>query len=227
MSQLIPLLRALIRDEMASLRLGEIGLVTAVSPHKEGDSANYECSLRLRDGEVELKNVPMCTPHIGMASAPRVGDLVLVTYVHGDSNNPVIIGRLYSDQAPPPEHAEGAWRVESPYQGETSLTLTADGAVEVKAGETTLVLRKGGDVALCSAGALKLQVKGAIQIEGEADAEIKISGSATVEASKVTIKAGTIDLGEGGAGIVTTQSHPACLFTGAPFLGSASVKAKM
>lgn len=226
MSQLVPLLRALIRDEMASLRLGEVGVVSAIFPHAKGDNANYECSLKLRDSGLELTQVPMCTPHIGMASTPRVGDLVLVTYINGDSNNPVVIGRLHSDKAPPPDHAEGAWHVESPYQGQTSLTLAADGAVQVKAGKTTLTLKHDGAVEIVGEAVLDLKVKGAIQITGEAAAEIKVSGSATVEAASVTVKAGTIDLGEGGSGVITQMSHK-CYFTGAPLIPSVSVKAKM
>lgn len=227
MSELIPILRALIRDEMANLRLGEIGVVTAVFPHAEGDAHNYECSLKLRDGDLELRRVPMCTPHIGMSSAPRVGDLVLVTYIHGDTNNPVVIGRLYSDTSPPPVHEDKAWHVESPYQDKTSITLAADGAVQVTAGKTTLTMKKDGEVEIAGEAALKIKVKGAINIEGDATGEITVSGDATVSASNVTIKAGNINLGEGGSGVITEMSHPACLFTGAPFKGSASVKAKM
>lgn len=226
MSELVPLLRALIQDELRSLQLGDIGVVTQVFPHAdEGDAANYECSVKLRNRELELRKVPMCTPHIGMASVPRVGELVLVTYVHGDPNQPIIIGRLYSDEVRPPVHAEKAWHVESPLQAKTSLTLTAEGAVHIQAGDTTLLLNKSGDVELKSAGALKLKVAGEVHLEGDAAAEIKVSGDATVSASSVTIKAGTIDLGEGGGGVVTMMTHK-CYFTGAPLVGSVSVKAK-
>lgn len=226
MSDLIPVLRALIRDELRQLQLGEIGVVTAIFPHSPGDTHNYECSLRLRDGTLELRQVPMCTPHIGQASAPRVGDLVLVTYLHGDPNQPVVLGRLYSDEAPPPPHAEGAWHVSSPYTGQTSLTLAADGTVRLKSGETTVTMFQGGDIEIESAKDLKVNVKGAIRVQSGTSAAIEVSGDATVTAASVTVKADSIELGEGGAGVVTTMTHPACLFTGAPFKGSSIVKAK-
>lgn len=227
MSELIPLLRALIRDELRALQLGEIGVVTQVYPHgDDSDAANYECSVRVKNSTLELRQVPICTPHIGMVSTPRVGDLVVVTYLQGDPNAPIIIGRLYSDESRPPVHAEKAWHVESPLQDTTSLTLAADGAVKVKAGDTTLTLLKSGDVEINSAAALKVQVKGEIQIQGSSSAEIKVEGDATISASNVTVKAGAINLGEGGGGVITTMSHK-CYFTGAPLIGSTSVKAKM
>ncbi|HND34668.1 MAG TPA: phage baseplate assembly protein V, partial [Myxococcota bacterium] len=164
MTDLIPILRALIRDELQNLKLGEIGVVTAIFPHAKGDTHNYECSLKLRDGDLELRKVPMCTPHIGMSSTPRIGDLVLVTYINGDTNNPVVIGRLYSDTSPPPDHEEKAWHVQSPYQDQTHMTLAADGAVKLAAGKTTLTMKKDG----------------IIEINGEAALEIKVSGDATV-----------------------------------------------
>jgi hypothetical protein len=37
--------------------------------------------VQLREGGLELRKVPIATPHVGMASAPQVGDLVLLNYV--------------------------------------------------------------------------------------------------------------------------------------------------
>ena len=40
--------------------------------------------MKLREGELELRKVPIATPHVGMVSAPAVGDLVMLTYVGGE-----------------------------------------------------------------------------------------------------------------------------------------------
>lgn len=210
MSDLIHILRAVIRDELKALRLGDIGVVTAAMPHEGGDTHNYECNVKLRELDLELRNVPIATPHIGMASAPRENDLVFVSYVGGDPNRPVVVGRLYSDQANPPVHAEGEWRVESPLAGETSLTLDKDGSVVIKAGDNLITIKKSDVIEIKAAADLKLEVTGNVDLKCT-DCKIDASGN--------------IDLGTGGGGVITTQSHK-CYFTGAPLVGSQTVKAK-
>lgn len=210
MTDLLLTLRALIRDELRSLRLGDLAVITSVFPHADGDTHNYEVNVRLREGELELRQVPMCTPHVGMAGTPAVGELVLVTYVGGDANRPVVLGRLYSDEHNPPAHAEGEWTVRSPLGGQTHVTLDKDGSVIAAAGGTRVTLKKDGEV----------------HIEGAADLKVKVAGKATVECEAATINAsGEINLGEGGSGVITHMSHK-CFFTGAPLVPSMTVKAK-
>ena len=127
MSELVPLLRAIIRDELSSLRMGEIAVVTSIYPKgSESDTVNHVADVRLRESELELSQVPICTPHIGMISTPRVDDLVLLNYVGGDPSRPIIVGRLYSDQAAAPVHEQDEWRVESPFEGKTSIAIDVD-----------------------------------------------------------------------------------------------------
>jgi hypothetical protein len=77
--------------------------VTSVFPHStESDKDNYECNVKLRDKEVELRKVPVLISHIGFANIPHVGDLVLLSFINGDINSPIIIGRLYNDEDRPP-----------------------------------------------------------------------------------------------------------------------------
>src|SRR5262249_52398021 len=49
-----------------------------------------------------LKKVPVCTSHIGTAAIPNKGDLVLLAFDQGDINQPLIVGRLYTDTERPP-----------------------------------------------------------------------------------------------------------------------------
>ena len=82
MSDPIDIIRAVVRDELRSLRLGELAVVTSVFPHTGADDGNnHECTVQLREGGLELRKVPIATPHVGMASAPQVGDLVLLCQV--------------------------------------------------------------------------------------------------------------------------------------------------
>jgi phage baseplate assembly protein gpV len=210
MSELLSILRAIVRDELKSLRLGDLAVVTAVHAHAdEGDAHNHECDVRLREGTLELTRVPLATPHVGQVSPPRVGDLVFVSYVGGNAQRPIILGRLYSDQARPPVHQEDEWRVESP-PGGTSLALDAEGSFVVTAGQTVLTVRRDGGVELTGEEDLRLEVKGNVSLTCQ---------DCTVDAS------GNVELGTGGTGVITEGSHK-CYFTGAPLVGSASVKAK-
>jgi len=210
MSDPIEIIRAIVRDELRSLRFGDIGVVTAAKPHADGDDHNYECNVRLREAEIELRDVPLATPHVGMASAPREGELVYIAYLGGDPNHPIIIGRLYSDEKNPPVHAVDEWRVESPLAGETSLALDSEGGIVLRAGDTRVHLRRSDHLEIETAGDLRLDVQGSVDLRCT-DCTIRASGK--------------IDLGEGGAGVITTASHK-CYFTGAPLIGSLSVKAK-
>lgn len=210
MSDIMHILRAVIRDELKALRLGDIAVVTSTMPHQDGDAHNFECSVKLRELDLELRNVPMATPHIGMASAPRVGDLVYISYVGGDPNRPIVVGRLYSDKASPPIHTEDAWHVESTLGSGTSMTLDKDGAVVIKAGDNVVTIKKSDLIEIQAAADLKIEVKGNVELKCT-DCKIDASGN--------------IDLGTSGAGVITTQSHK-CYFTGAPLVGSQTVKAK-
>ena len=210
MSDLMHILRAVVREELKALRLGDIAVVTATMPHADGDTHNYECNVKLREQGLELRKVPIATPHIGMASAPREGDLVLISYVGGDPNRPIVVGRLYSDKSGPPIHAEGEWRVESPLAGEASLMIDKDQSIVLTAGKNVVTIKKD-DV---------------IEITGEADLKIEVKGDVNIKCTNAKIDAsGDVDLGTGGGGVITDKTHK-CYFTGAPLVGSVTVKAK-
>ncbi|QRN93824.1 hypothetical protein JRI60_32280 [Archangium violaceum] len=210
MSDLVTIIRALIRDELASLRLGDIGVVTSSFPHADGDENNLECNVKLRESDVELRKVPIVTPHIGMVSAPRTGELVLISYVAGDPNRPIVVGRLYSDEVNPPVHEADEWRVVAPPGGTTSIAIDKDQSIVFTAGENVVTIKQD-DV---------------ITIQGKADLTIQVDGNVELKCQDCKIDAsGNIDLGSSGSGVITEKSHK-CYFTGEALKGSQSVKAK-
>lgn len=210
-TDMVDIIRAIVRDELASLRLGDVAVVTSVFPHSdEGDEANYECSVQLRGSDLELRQVPLCTPHIGMASTPQVGDLVLVMYVGGDANRPIIVGRLYSDEMRPPVHDEGEWRLESPLGGACSLAIDKDENVVVKAGENLV----------------QIATDGTISVTGKEDLSITVDGNVHISCTDCTVDASdNIALGSDGTPVITEGSHK-CYYSGAPLVGSGTVTAK-
>ena len=202
MSDLIDIVRAVIRDELRALRLADIGVVISVFPHAEGDTHNHECSVQLRESELELRKVPIAIAHVGMVSAPRVGDLVLINYVGGDPNRPIVVGRMYSDEANPPEHQENELIVAAPYDAddETSIKIDAEQSIIVKTGKNV--------------------------VTGEANLNVIVSGDVNLECENCTIDAsGEVNLGANGDPVITEGSHK-CYYSGAPLVGAASVKAK-
>lgn len=226
MSDPVEIIRAIVRDELKALRLGDLGVVTSVFPHEEDDANNYECNVKLRESDLELRKVPLTTPHIGMVSVPRVGDLVLLSYVGGDPDRPIVVGRLYADEANPPEHAENEWRLESPYQGQTSIAIDQEESVVITAGKSILTIKKDGDVDIACEADLKIAVQGNAEISCEGDVKVEAKGNTELKCADCKIDAsGNIDLGTGGDGVITEGSHK-CYFTGAPLVGSKSVKAK-
>lgn len=103
MSTIISTIEEIVRQEIRSVRVAELGLVEAVYPHNSnGDTDNYGCDVRLKNSGLLLKRVPIATGHIGTAAIPNVGDLVLLAFDKGDVNQPIVIGRLYNDEDRPP-----------------------------------------------------------------------------------------------------------------------------
>jgi hypothetical protein len=148
---------------------------------QEGDAHNHHCDISLRPGGLALTRVPIATPHLGMVSAPRVGDLVLVTYIDGDVNRPVITGRLHSDEVPAPIHADDELWLSMPPAHTTRLGFTKAGAVLVQAGKTTLQLDPDGAVAITGETELKIQLK--------ADATLKTDATLAIHCTDAKIHA--------------------------------------
>lgn len=210
-SDIVSMLRQLIQAELARQLPSHIGVVEAVKAHAgPSDMENYGCDVRLRGREVVLTGVPIVTDHLGTVATPAVGDVVLVHFVGGDPDQPVIGGRLYSDALRPPKYDEGemvtllppdaaeADRVEIALKGgksgsrswtlklpqDVTLAVT-DKKVEATVGKLTLVID-------ADAGEATLKTSGSsIVAKDSGDVAIKGNGNLTIEAQgNVEIKAG-------------------------------------
>jgi hypothetical protein len=91
MSRIIEIIRRVVQQELARQRGGALGVVTTVFAHsEENDENNYEANVRLKHEDLELRRVPLSVGHVGIAAPPRAGDLVLLQFINGDVNQPVI-----------------------------------------------------------------------------------------------------------------------------------------
>jgi len=148
---------------------------------------------------------PLLTPRKGWASVPDVGDLVLVQFVGGDLNRPVIVGSLYNDDDRPPENkaqqivlnipakeaADSALHLELNEASPMSVKLNVGSAV-------TLILQDDDPVVSLDVGgnaALKIDKAGAVTLESSGDLKIKAGASLNIEASgELKLKGAVINL---------------------------------
>src|SRR5262245_34276249 len=135
MNSIVSIMKKVAAHEAQKIHTHELGIVTSVFPHKsDSDKENYQCSVKLKnkkqsDGsDFELRRVPVATQHIGLANIPNVGDLVIIGFVGGDINAPVILGRLYNDEDLPPQNDVGGLVLENL----ESLTLTLKSGTKIE-----------------------------------------------------------------------------------------------
>jgi len=199
--------RSIVRDELQSLRLPELAVVEEAHPHaSDSDKDNYACSVRLRDTGLVLKRVPVATERIGSVSVPLPGELVLVQFLHGEVNAPVIVGRLYNEEDRPPVSEEGQSVVHLPLGAGASevarlefhhgdrreivvrlgdgltLSLRDDDPVvelEVDGGQATLTIARDGTISV--------EGKGDVKLEAGGNMTLKAGGTLEIQGSTVNI----------------------------------------
>lgn len=190
MSDMVDIIRAIVRDELARRRAPELGLVTAVQS-RESDSSdnNHQVNVRLRASGVELQRVPVAAARLGLSLLPKVDDLVLVVFANDDINSPVVVGSVYDEQVQPPV-AKPEELVYMPTDADDSAIRRLhielangcaisflDDHLTVKLGATELTINQDGDVL----------IKSAAKVDFKSDGDITINAG-----GKLTLKAPTI-----------------------------------
>jgi phage baseplate assembly protein gpV len=215
MTQSLDVVRAVIRDEGRRHHFPEIGIVTQVFPKSsDGGKENHQVAVKLPASGVELIRAQVVVGRLGLAALPRVGDLVLVVFVHGDINSPIVIGTLYDHQQHPPkaeaaevvyhvpdDAASGVRRLHIELPSGATITLDDD-LLSIKMGGTSIDVKRDGDVEIVSANALNITSSGDLAIESQGNIAIKaatkleLSGvQLTAEGSgTATLKGGSVSL---------------------------------
>jgi phage baseplate assembly protein gpV len=133
------------RHEAAARPIACVGVVTSLFPH-EG-VPDHAVSVRLRESGLVLPRVPVAVGAMGMAAIPAVDDLVVVAFLDGAFDAPVVIGRLYHPDQQPPAHKDGQIVLRLP-----SGASSPDLACEIDADPARLRLTLPGDVTVDIAG---------------------------------------------------------------------------
>ena len=216
----VGLLQALVRAELAKLRVAEVGVVQQVYSHASGgDKNNHSCDVKLRDTGLVLPKVPVAVDRIGQSSLPNKDDLVLIQFLGGDLHGAIVTARLYNDQDRPPQAKPKEWVYVSPDAAESGVrrihvelpegnVLTVeDKQLTLKYGSTTVKIKNGGNVEVHSAADIILKASGGITLQAGGDIDLKAGGKLNAVASmdmkleglSVTAKAQTTASLEGGA----------------------------
>ena len=200
---LIDIVRRVVAQEMQRARGCLLGVVSAVHAHaSKDDGNNFEADVKLKHMDLELTRVPIAVQHIGAAAPPRVGDLVLVQFIDGDLNQPVLTGRFYHAEDPPPLHQEDDFliehRVPDGKHTRNQLRFAADGSIylqrDVKKddnSEAQTSLKIAGDT-----GDLEIKVGDKIVVTLKHDAKIEITADGkpiAVKCDKLTVT-GNVDI---------------------------------
>lgn len=214
MNSLIEIIEKIVRKEIEKLRFSEMGVVSAIYPYSENED-NYECDVKLKNSGLELKRVSVTAPRMGTAEIPNKGDLVLIDFVRGDSNAPIITGRLYNDEDRPPPNKENeiiSWLPLHAKDKEKIITemRSFDGKREVllklpedvtlrvvdnefkgEIGKTGFSFKQDGEgVITIEAGKSKVNIKqdGDIEINSQAKIDIKAVRDLSIQAQNIKLK---------------------------------------
>jgi phage baseplate assembly protein gpV len=171
MSRVMEVIRRVVEQEVAQYRTCALGVVTATFPHtEENDEHNYEINVRLKHEDLELRKVPLAVTHMGIATLPKVGDLVLVEFINGDLNQPVVTATFYHADERPPFHQNDELLLEQRVKGDSTLNhlrFTPNGTIFIQRD-----VKKPED---------NSEAKTSIKIDGETgNIEIKVGEKITV-----------------------------------------------
>lgn len=207
------------RHEAGRRAVASVGRVTGVFPAPSGAMpADHAVTVELRDSGLILPRVPVAVGVMGFAAVPALDDLVLVLFLEGDVNAPVVVGRIYHPDQDPPEHDTGDLVLRLPsgqsnpdlnllVQGEKpsiQLDMPGDVHIEIVKEKVAIQVGKlaltidgaGGGRAEVAAGNSKITLKQDGDITIKAAGNLKIEGT-QVEISgsaKVSVKGGQVEI---------------------------------
>jgi len=186
--QFLATIQRIVQAEVNRQRHPLLGVVTAIFPHTaEDDEHNYEVDVRLKHEDLELRKVPLAVSFMGMAIPPRVDDLVLIHFLNGDLNQPVISGRFYHADERPPLHQADEIVLEQRLPDDTfnHLRLAADGAIYLQREVSNRENSREATAGIAIAPDGKITIKSGDKFL----LTINSDGNVTLECEKLTINA--------------------------------------
>ncbi|WP_299440869.1 phage baseplate assembly protein V [uncultured Rhodospira sp.] len=201
MTELVDILREIVRDELANIRVAELAVVTDVYP--AGGAGNHQVSVQLLASGTALPYVPVAVPRLGFSMLPRVDDRVVVVFIGGDRNRPIVVGSVYdSDRNPPPaekldtafvppddpDDAVKRFHIETPGGG--SVTI-GDQGTTIEAGGTKVEVQQDGDIVIEAAGSITIKAAAGIEVSSDAALTLQAATDLTLKGLKVAVEGQT------------------------------------
>lgn len=197
MSSMVEVIRSVVHQELAAVRAPALGVITGLHPHaSDDDDFNDDVDVTLQHENVALPRVPVAVDHPGLAAPLKAGDLVLVQFLGGDLQQPLVTACFHTGDDRPPVHAEGERVVEQRIDGKprNRLRWAADGAVSLErlddSGNATVRLLLDSD------GNLELSAEGK-DVTITCDT-LTVKGGAVVDGGSLEVKSGTVTASNGG-----------------------------
>lgn len=215
MDSIVGVMQQIAQQEAQKIYTTELGIVTAVFPHAtEDDKDNYQCSVKLKnrkqpDGsDFELRKVPIATPHLGWTNIPNVDELVLITFLSGDLNAPVIVGRLHNERDRSPVNHASEILLQHKLEPSSNLKIDAEGTLTlVSSDQKSIVTIKDQQVAIATEKANVTLQDGDMALKTE-QCEITLQGGTltlTNGTCKIEIAGGGITI-DAGTNSITLKS---------------------
>ena len=210
MQDFVSIIRQIVRSEMAARPQSGLGRVEAVHVPDAAGQTQYACDIALQGSDAIYEKVPLTTAYLGQMAPPVTGDVVVVQFIAGDPDQPIITGFVFSEAVMAPEIAEGERMITLPHDGAESdriemrqtagtngsrvwkVTLPdgpelmiTDKAVSAVIEDYALVIdADAGEARATSGGAtLTLTSSGEVSITGDADIKIEAGGNLAIKAS--------------------------------------------
>ena len=195
MSTFVGVMSEVARRELAAHRSLALGVVTdAFSNEGAKGDHHLDCNVRLHGSELVLQHVPVAVARPGLSALPRVGDLVVLGFLDGDVNGPVLLGSIHAADMPSPDAKADEVVYEVPDAGgdarrleirlpNGNLLTVKDDTVTVDMGGTKIVVESGGAITFEADGDISMRTKGNLSLEAQGNIDIKASGNVSLEAS--------------------------------------------
>jgi hypothetical protein len=185
MSSLVETIRMIVRRELASIRPPALGSITAVNPHSaDDDDYNDEVDVALQYEDLTLPHVPVAVAQPGTVAPLKVGDLVLVQFLNGDLQQPLVTACFHHADDRPPVHEKDELIIEHRVP-DNQLRFGSDGSItlrcEITDDDAKVTIKLAGDDLAITCKTLTVT----------GDAVFK-DGDVTVEKGDLTVKAGKV-----------------------------------
>ena len=212
MTTFVGVMSEVARRELASHRALSLGVVTESFTNAGGSGEHHlDCNVRRHGSGLILQHVPVAVARPGLSAVPRVGDLVVIGFLDGEVNGPILLGSLHADGVPSPDASPdevvyevpdaggSARRVQLKLPNGNTVTVT-DEEVTIDFGGTSVKVENGGgitlqaagDISITAGGNLKLESNGNVEIKALANLEAKASANATVQGSATATLKGAV-----------------------------------